>query len=182
MQPEARILDYGCGYGRALRTLHDAGFANTVGLDSSTAMIERGRAQWPDLNLQSCPGRAIPFADHAFDAVLLLAVLTCLPRDADLEALLHEVRRVLRPGGLLLVNDFLLGADERNQARYARFVAQGLPLGVFNLPEGATMRHFAPERLRELLADFSELAWREQTFTTMNGNSARGVTVLAQNA
>ncbi|MGE4291567.1 MAG: class I SAM-dependent methyltransferase [Desulfovibrio sp.] len=184
LAPDARILDYGCGYGRTLRVLRDAGFENGLGLDFSQRMIERGRALWPDLRLEVCgpEGKGqtkLPLPDDEMDAVLLLAVLTCIRHDADQTALLAELRRVLRPGGLLLVNDFLLAPDQRNQERYARFAPDYGTFGVFEIPGGGVMRHHAPEHLRALLRDFEILDWTEQTFTTMNGNHARGVTVLA---
>ncbi len=55
------------------------------------------------------------------DAVLLFAVLTCLPSDVDQLRLLEELKRVLRPGGLLYISDLTLANDERNQRRYAQF-------------------------------------------------------------
>jgi SAM-dependent methyltransferase len=39
--PQARILDYGCGYGRSLAELSEAGFQNLVGVDFSEAMLAR---------------------------------------------------------------------------------------------------------------------------------------------
>ncbi|WP_022661157.1 class I SAM-dependent methyltransferase [Paucidesulfovibrio longus] len=180
LAPQARILDYGCGYGRAMRQLADAGFTNLLGMDFSERMLARGRALWPDLRFAACGPEGLPLPDAGTDAVLLLAVLTCIRRDADQDALLAELRRVLRPGGLLLVNDFLLAPDARNQERYARFEPRFGTFGVFEIPGGGVMRHYAPERLRALLGGFEILSWDEQTFTTMNGNSAHGVTVLAQ--
>lgn len=47
LAPAARILDFGCGYGRAMRDLARAGFRNTVGTDPSAALIARGRRESP---------------------------------------------------------------------------------------------------------------------------------------
>lgn len=192
LPPDARILDYGCGYGRALRQLADAGFTNTLGMDFSTEMLERGRKLWPDLRFAACGPEGLPLPDAegcsgmdagcnpGMDAALLLAVLTCIRHDADQNALLAELHRVLRPGGLLLVNDFLLSDDARSRTRYKQFEPIFGTYGVFEIPGGGIMRHFAPDRLRTLLSDFEILSWDEQTFTTMNGNPARGLTVFAK--
>lgn len=52
---ESRILDVGCGYGRTLDELYRKGFRNLIGIDFSRGMIERGRKQFPYLDLRvSC--------------------------------------------------------------------------------------------------------------------------------
>ncbi len=181
------ILEYGCGYGRALAELARAGFSNLTGADSARALVERGRTEHPGLDLRVVePGKA-PFPDHSFRAALLLAVLTCLPDDRDLEALAAEMRRVLAPGGLLLVNDFLINTDPASQERYARYADElgpygTFPYGTFRLPDGAVVRHFAPETLRALFTGWEELAWNEAVFTTMNGHRRQGVTCLFRRA
>ena len=46
---DARILDFGCGYGRLCSTLRDNGYGRVTGIDSSRAMVERGKGEHPDL-------------------------------------------------------------------------------------------------------------------------------------
>ena len=101
LRSQARILDHGCGYGRLLLQLSRAGYGNAVGMDFSEKMLMRCRSQFPHLTLVRNDGLTLPFRDRAFDAVLLFAVLTCIPSDDDQRMLLAEVRRVLRPGGIL---------------------------------------------------------------------------------
>jgi SAM-dependent methyltransferase len=180
LAPQARILDYGCGYGRTLTLLEQSGFTQTLGLDFAPAMLQRGHRQHPHLRLAACaPGR-VPLADQSVDAVLLLAVLTCIRHDRDQRSLLNELTRVLRPGGLLLVNDFLLAPDQRNQERYARFAKQFGTYGVFAISGGGVMRHHDPAWLDQLFSGLHPLVRKETPFTTMNGNSAQGVTLLLQ--
>ena len=80
--PDGRVLDYGCGYGRAMGLLADRGYTDLTGLDFSAPLVERGLAERPDLDLRVVDDAAIPFPDGYFDAALLLGVLTCITGDA----------------------------------------------------------------------------------------------------
>jgi Methylase involved in ubiquinone/menaquinone biosynthesis len=171
---ETLILDLGCGYGRTLAELRRAGYENLRGVDSSEKMIERGRARYPDLDLRVNDGRFLDFPDQTFGAVLLTAVLTCVIRDQDQEDLLAEVERVLKPGGLICVNDFLLNQDRRNLERYQKYQSKYGTYGVFELPDGAVLRHHDPARVISSLAHFSTIHFDSVTLTTMNGNQSQG--------
>jgi SAM-dependent methyltransferase len=174
----ARILDYGCGYGRTLAELADRGFENGVGMDFSARMIERGRRSYPRLDLRVIDGLPVAEPDSSFDAVLLFAVLTCVPADDDQSQLIAELRRLLRPGGVLYISDMPLQLDARNLARYAagRFGTWG----VFRTDDGVMVRHHAPQHFRGLLRDFELTDMRPLPLKTMNGNLAMGVQILAR--
>lgn len=178
LAPGAAVLDYGCGYGRACAKLAAAGF-DVVGIDISEALLRRGLGMDPGLRLLPFDGRCAPFADASFDACLLVAVLTCIPGDAGLARVLAEVRRLLRPGGLLFVSDYPLQTDARNRARYAESAAEFGAYGVFRC-EGAVFRHFSEERLRELLAPFTVLWRRGVRVETMNGHESDVFQLIAR--
>ena len=169
---DASVLDLGCGYGRLTAELHAAGWTRVHGADTAGGMVARAREQHPQLELAHLESDSLPFGTASQDAVLLIAVLTCIPADADLERLFAEVQRVLRPGGHVYVSDLWLQSDERNLARYAEGEARTGTRGVFDLPEGVRLRHFERERVAQLLAPFEPIAFREAEFTTMNGNPA----------
>lgn len=180
LDPQAGILDYGCGYGRTLDELASLGYANTVGVDFSSAMIARGKRSFPYLDLR--PSRALPlaWADASFDAVLLLAVLTCIPDDAEQRQVIGELRRLLRPGGLLYISDMPLQADRRNLARYANDVTRFGTYGVFQTDDGAVVRHHDDRWIEGLLQGFDKIACRHVEVRTMNGNAATAVQILAR--
>ncbi|NUR88205.1 MAG: class I SAM-dependent methyltransferase [Nonomuraea sp.] len=179
---DARVLDYGCGYGRVMAELSEHGFRDVSGVDPSSALIERGRRSWPGLRfdvLESPPG--LPCAAGSFDVVLLFAVLTCVPDGDAQRALAAEVGRVLAPGGLLYVSDLLLQDDERNRARYAAHARRyGTPYGVFATDDGAVCRHHDLAELRALLSDFDLVDERRIEVVTMNGHRSRAVQLLAR--
>ncbi len=171
---DAAILDVGCGYGRVLSELHALGFRNLCGIDFSEKLIARGKRQFPYLDLRVMESEIIDFPDASLDAVLLCAVLTCIVADRDQEALIAEIRRVLKPGGLLYVNDFLLNTDLRNRKRYAAWEQVYGTYGIFELPEGAVLRHHDRSHIRKLLSAFRELESEEVVYQTMNGHTSNG--------
>ena len=97
-----RILDAGCGSGPLSAALRDRG-AVVTGIDSSAGMLELARRRLgsgADLRLADL-GTPLPFGDGAFDDVVAALVLHYLE---DWTAPLAELRRVLKPGGRLIVS------------------------------------------------------------------------------
>jgi SAM-dependent methyltransferase len=97
-----RILDVGCGSGPLFAALRDRG-AIVTGFDSSAGMLELARRRLgPDADLHLADlDRPLPFPDGAFDDVVGSLVLHYLE---DWTAPLAELRRVLSPGGRLIVS------------------------------------------------------------------------------
>ncbi len=168
------ILDMGCGYGRTLDELYHNGYRNLMGIDFSRGMIERGKQQFPYLDLRVKEGSEIALPDASMDAVILFAVLTCIRTNEEQKELLGEIKRILKPQGILYVNDFLLNTDERNLLRYEKYKEAYGVYGVFELPDGAVCRHHEEAWIKQLLEDFSELEFSRMTFKTMNGNESKG--------
>jgi SAM-dependent methyltransferase len=106
------ILDLGCGWGRHLEVLREAGH-RVVGLDLSHALLRRafdasgsgpGDAPGTRPTLVAADMRRLPFPDRSFDVVLNLATsLGLFMEDENALAALGEAARVLRPGGRILV-------------------------------------------------------------------------------
>jgi SAM-dependent methyltransferase len=170
---ESRILDFGCGYGRLLGELFEAGYRNLVGFDFSPAMIAAARARFPEIEFSVLESSEIRLPQGSVDCALLFSVLTCVPTDDGQQALVAELHRVLRPGGLLYISDLWLQSDERNLTRYARDQAKYDKYGVFDLPEGVTVRHHDPAWIATLTTDFEQVALDEIEVVTMNHNPAQ---------
>ncbi|MEU6329471.1 class I SAM-dependent methyltransferase [Streptomyces sp. NPDC047049] len=177
----ARVLDYGCGYGRLTAELAGLGYGAVSGVDVSAALIARGRREHPELALMRCPGFPLPFGDGSFDAALLFAVLTCVPGDADQTAIAGELGRLVRPGGVVYLSDVPLQGDALNRERYARFAERYGTYGVFETPDGGVFRHHPPERLRGLLreAGFSVRKERTGVVGTLDGRTAERLQIIA---
>jgi SAM-dependent methyltransferase len=96
-----KILDAGCGAGPLAEALRERG-AVVSGFDSSTTMIDLARQRLgADTDLRVADLDApLPYPDAAFDDVVCALVLHYLP---DWTGPLAELRRVLRPGGRLIL-------------------------------------------------------------------------------
>jgi SAM-dependent methyltransferase len=92
-QPGEQILDLGCGDGQLSARIAASG-ASVVGLDASPQMAAAARSRGIEVHEGSA--ESMPFADRTFDAVFSNAALHWVRNH---NAMLAEVRRVLKPGG-----------------------------------------------------------------------------------
>jgi SAM-dependent methyltransferase len=97
--PSAEVLEIGTGTGALLRTLLQQG-CRIQGVDVSPQLIADANRWFGPLPIQQVDGVALPFPDRSFDVVLSFDVFEHIP---DSDAHLEEVRRVLRPGGVYLL-------------------------------------------------------------------------------
>lgn len=101
------VCDLGCGPGQVARYLRDQGVEEVVGVDVSAAMIREAQQLNPDVSFLQADMRQLPVDDEAWGGIVAFYSLIHLTR-AEVPTVLHELRRVLRPGGQLLVS-FHLG-------------------------------------------------------------------------
>jgi SAM-dependent methyltransferase len=95
------VLDIGCGNGRYLATLRERGHRGyLVGADLSVGMLRTARPAMGDGPLLVSDAQALPFATGSFDAVLAMHMMYHVP---DRARALGEIRRVVRPGGVVLL-------------------------------------------------------------------------------
>jgi SAM-dependent methyltransferase len=142
LRPGERVLDLGCGAGEFTAELARAG-ALVVGVDVAEAALERARSRNPGLDFRLAPiDGPLPLEDNAFDLVWSSEVIEHV---ADTARWLSEVRRVLVPGGRLL-----LSTPAHGRLR----VALG---GVerFSPPLGDHLHLYTRASLHRLLEEFS---------------------------
>jgi SAM-dependent methyltransferase len=94
--------DMRCGPGQVARYLHEQG-VEVCGVDLSPAMVERARGLTPGVEFRQGNMLALDVPDEAWAGIAAFYSLIHIPR-GDLATALSELRRVLRPGGLLLVS------------------------------------------------------------------------------
>lgn len=103
--PGVRVLDAGCGRGETILACARAG-AGVAGIDYSEAAVELTRealAGFPDADVRVGDITALPWLDATFDRVQFSDVIEHLDPEQTVPAL-RELRRVLRPGGYLVVH------------------------------------------------------------------------------
>jgi 2-polyprenyl-6-hydroxyphenyl methylase/3-demethylubiquinone-9 3-methyltransferase len=101
LQPSDRVLDLGCGEGTFTALTAQTGAQSVIGADVAEAALRRARSAHPELSFELVPfDGPLPFADGAFDLVWASEVIEHI---ADTARWLSEVRRVLAPGGRLLL-------------------------------------------------------------------------------
>ena len=104
----ARLLDVACGTGRMLAQLAEAHpDLKLYGLDLSPYYVQEARSSLdhvPDVSLVAENAEEMPFADGLFDAVTSVYLFHELPKNAR-RRVLREIHRVLRPGGLVVIED-----------------------------------------------------------------------------
>lgn len=94
--PGGKLLDVGCGTGFIIH-LAIGLFDEIHGVDITPAMMQRVRTDKGNITLHQSTAEAMPFADSSFDAV---SAYSFVDHVADQGALLREVARVLKPGGI----------------------------------------------------------------------------------
>jgi ubiquinone/menaquinone biosynthesis C-methylase UbiE len=126
LTPGHTLLDVGCGPGTFHRLLADTG-ARIVGLDRSLGMVQDARRQATEYGLPAevmqADAQALPVRDVSCDRVLASHMLYHVP---DAAKALREMRRVLRPGGRVVLTTNAADFAERLQALHRRAAeAQG---------------------------------------------------------
>jgi SAM-dependent methyltransferase len=112
ISPPGRGLDLGCGLGTEAGFLTDAGF-DTTGIDLSPAALTRAATLHPSPHFARADALRLPFADASFDLLFDRGCFHYIAA-ADRAQYAAEARRVLRPGGRLLLRACLRTAGERN--------------------------------------------------------------------
>ena len=148
-----RVLDFGCGCGRTIRWfLRDAGAAEFHGVDVDAAAID-----WCKTNLRrgcflaNAPTPPLPYPAGYFDCVYCISVFTHLNESMQ-DAWLTELKRILKPGGVLLLSVYGEGAaleldrEGRNQLRESGFV------------------HRRSRKMKGLVPDWYHTSWHSRQY------------------
>ncbi|MBS9385714.1 MAG: class I SAM-dependent methyltransferase [Dolichospermum sp. BR01] len=104
LQSDTQILDLCCGSGHVTRFLVNFS-ENVTGLDASPLSIQRAQKNVPNATYIKAFAENMPFADNLFDVVHTSAALHEMQSE-QLQKIIAEVYRVLKPGGVVTLVDF----------------------------------------------------------------------------
>ena len=104
LQSDTQILDLCCGSGQVTRFLVNFS-ENVTGLDASPLSIQRAQKNVPNATYIKAFAENMPFADNLFDVVHTSAALHEMQSE-QLQKIIKEVYRVLKPGGVFTLVDF----------------------------------------------------------------------------
>jgi 2-polyprenyl-6-hydroxyphenyl methylase/3-demethylubiquinone-9 3-methyltransferase len=155
VDPGSRVLDVGCGEGLFAAELARAGMG-VVGVDVAEEPLRRARARDASLDLRIVPAEDTwPLPDAGFDAVWAGETIEHV---ADTEGWLREVRRVLRPGGSLL-----LSTPAHGRLAMLRLAVSGQAFDAHFDPRADHVRFFTRRTLFSSLEDagFGEIEVQE---------------------
>lgn len=124
---EQDVLDIACGEGYGSNMLAEVA-RSVVGVDIASDTVAHAQARYPRGNLQFLEGdcAAIPLADASVDLVVSFETIEHHDRH---EQMLREIRRVLRPGGVLLISS-------PNRPEYDQTLTEPNPFHVKELDQG----------------------------------------------
>jgi arsenite methyltransferase len=121
VEPGEVVLDLGCGAGTDLLIAAQmtGSTGRAIGVDMTTAMLERTRASAAELGLENVELHetlieALPLEDASVDVVISNGVIDLIP---DKEAVFGEIDRVLRPGGRVQIADVVIHHEVSEDAR-----------------------------------------------------------------
>jgi len=97
-----KVLDAGCGNGRLLELFRDNSIDYT-GIDVSEELVKLAKEKYPENKFFAADNLNLPFPDNNFDKIFSVAVLHAIPSKELREKAIFELKRVLKPSGLLIL-------------------------------------------------------------------------------
>lgn len=142
------ILELGCGSAEITRSIATSGVGRKItALEVDEIAYEKNRqiTDLPNVTFGLAGAQAIPLQDESVDVVFMFKSLHHVPMEL-MDSSMHEIRRVLKPGGLLYVSEPVFAGDfnevlrlfhDEQKVREAAFnaLSKAVDAGVFSLVE-----------------------------------------------
>jgi demethylmenaquinone methyltransferase/2-methoxy-6-polyprenyl-1,4-benzoquinol methylase len=170
-KPGQVILDLAAGTGTSSVPFAKAG-AFVVPTDFSLGMLRVGRRRQPELSFVAGDALHLPFRSGAFDAATISFGLRNL---ADRSAGLAELRRVVRPGGRLVICEFSHPTWKPVRTAYLQYLMQALPAVARKVASNPEAYVYLAESIRAwpdqraLAAELASAGWQRVQWRDLTG-------------
>lgn len=153
------VLDLGCGIGRLSSVLLKHG-AVVVGVDTNETMLQKAKTNLEGTQAFFLHGTAdhLPLASTSVDGALAVMVLQHILDDLQFEAALHEMGRVVRPRGRILIVDGT--AEARFQPINSPITIVRMPSDYDALKDSCQLLSFS--QLKSATDDYSVMVWERK--------------------
>ncbi len=183
-----KILDAGCGNGRILK-LFSGKLIDYTGIDPSKKLIEFAKKLNPNQGVfLTNQVEKLPFPDNHFDHILMIAVLHHIPSRSLRQHALLELKRVLKPGGMLFITNW-----NRWKLKFIFYIikglfVQGFDWGDFYLPwNNKTERYYHAFTKNDLKREIEQAGFtviknttERDNFVTFCQKSSNGKTQISK--
>lgn len=132
----AKVMEFGCGVGRWANFFLDQG-ASYIGVDISEKMLEMANEREPLADFHLLDSSKLPFSDNEFDLVFSITVLHHNPH-IDQQAIIDEMVRVTRPGGMILLME---GIGEKQENTSFNMFPRSVDKWIFEVEKGGRATH-----------------------------------------
>jgi demethylmenaquinone methyltransferase/2-methoxy-6-polyprenyl-1,4-benzoquinol methylase len=155
------VLDIAAGTGTSSAAFTASG-ADVIAADFSLGMLEVGKARNPAIPFVAADALALPFGDSSFDRVTISFGLRNV---ADRMVALEEFRRVIKPGGRLVICEFSHPTLAPFRRVYTEYLMAALPVLSNRVSSNPDAYRYLAESIRawpvqeELAADIADAGW-----------------------
>ena len=142
--PGMKILDLAAGTGASSEPLFKAG-AEVFATDFSDGMLVQGRKARPYLNFSKADALNLPFAENSFDCV---TISFGLRNTADIDVVLAQGLKVVRPGGRIVVVEFSHPTWRPFRTLYMGYLMRALPVIARTVASNPAAYEYLAESIR----------------------------------